>query len=66
MLEYTVAGKGPTLALLVEHDDAEREYPYASVAGTFDSDETILESAARQGRTVASINNDWSTIFADP
>jgi len=65
MLEYAAAGDGPTLALLVDHDDAEREYEYASVAGTFDSDETIVETAARQGWTVISMKNDWTTVFAD-
>ena len=28
MLEYTMAGSGPRLAMLVLHDDAEREYAY--------------------------------------
>ena len=65
MLEFAQAYDGPSLALLVDHDDAEREYEYASRAGTFDTDETILETAARLGWVVASIRNDWSTVFAD-
>ena len=35
MLEYTSTGDGPRLSLLVNHDDAEREYAYESEAGTF-------------------------------
>ena len=64
MLEYATAYDGPSLALLVNHDDAEREYAYESVAGTFESDEVITDTAARLGWTVVSIKHDWSTVFA--
>jgi len=64
MLEYAMGYDGPSLALLVDHDDAEREYEYESVAGTFDSSEKITDTAARLGWVVASIKNDWSTVFA--
>ena len=63
MLDYALGRDGPSLALLVNHDDAEREYSYESVAGTFDTEETILDRAARSGWVVASIKNDWSTVF---
>lgn len=53
------------VALLVNHDDAEREYAYESKAGTFDTAETILDMAARLGWTVASIRNQWATVFPD-
>ncbi len=65
MLQYAQSYDGPSLSLLVNHDDEEREYSYASVAGTFDTDETILETAARLGWIVASIKDDWSTVYAD-
>jgi phosphoglycolate phosphatase-like HAD superfamily hydrolase len=65
MLEYVVAADGPTLALLVDHDDAEREYEYRGEAGSFDSDESITDVAARSGWTVISMRDDWSRIFAD-
>ena len=65
MLEYAMAQDGPSLALLVNHDDAEREYAYDSVAGTFATDESILDTAARLGWTVVSIKDDWATVFAD-
>lgn len=64
MLDYAMAYNGPSLALLVNHDDAEREYEYESVAGTFSSDESITETARRLGWVVASIKNDWDTVFA--
>lgn len=64
MLEYAKAYEGPSLALLVNHDDGEREYAYESVAGTFAADEKITDAAVRLGWTVISIKDDWSTVFA--
>ncbi len=63
MLEYAMAYDGPSLALLVYHDDAEREYAYESVAGTFAAEEAITDKAARLGWTVASIRDDWDKVF---
>lgn len=62
MLEWTTAGDGPGLALLVHHTDAEREVAYDrdSPIGTLD---TALDAAAEQGWTVVSIETDWSTVF---
>ncbi len=37
---------------------------YESVAGSFAADESITDTAARLGWTVASIKNDWSTVYA--
>ena len=65
MLEYAMAFEGPSLALLVNHDDAEREYAYESVAGTFETQETIVQTAARLGWTVVSMRDDWNTIFTE-
>ena len=65
MLEYAMTYDGPSLALLVNHDDAEREYADENKAGTFDTEETILETAARLGWTVASIRNGWAKVFPD-
>ena len=65
MLEYAQAYDGPSLALLVDHDDAQREYEYASVAGTFATPEPITATAASKGWTVVSMQRDWDTVFAD-
>jgi phosphoserine phosphatase len=59
MLEFTRAGDGPSLSMLVLHDDAEREFDYTAGA------EKALEEAGASGWTVASIKNDWSNVFAD-
>lgn len=65
MLEFAQSYDGPSLALLVDHDDAEREYAYESKAGSFDTEESVLAMADRLGWLVASIKNDWATVFAD-
>jgi phosphoglycolate phosphatase-like HAD superfamily hydrolase len=64
MLEWAMAYDGPSLAVLVDHDDGEREYEYTSVAGSFAADETITDTAARLGWTLVSMKHDWSTVFA--
>lgn len=63
MLDWAHAAAGPSLALLVDHDDAEREFAYESVAGTFASDERIVDVARASGWTVASISTDWERVF---
>ncbi len=66
MLEYTNSSEPPSLALLVNHDDDQREYAYESVAGTFESNETIQETAARLGWTQISMKDDWAIVFPGP
>lgn len=57
MLEYTSAGPGPSLSLLVRHDDAGREFDYTAGA------EKALALAADRGWTVTSMRDDWTTVF---
>jgi phosphoglycolate phosphatase-like HAD superfamily hydrolase len=59
MLEYADAGSGRSLSMLVLHDDSEREFEYTAGA------EKALERAATSGWTVASIKNDWASVFGD-
>ena len=63
MLDYAMAADRPTLALLVDHDDAEREYAYESEAATFETTGSFLDTAAARGWTIASIRNDWAAVF---
>ena len=63
MLEWAVAGDGPALALLVDHDDDVREFRYVSTAQTFSETEPITDVGARLGWTVVSMARDWETIF---
>jgi hypothetical protein len=62
MLEWAAAAPGG-LALLVDHDDADREFAYRSMGVTVDEAEPILVVAERQGWTVASMARDWSVVF---
>jgi len=64
MLEYAVAGTGPSMALLVDHDDAEREYAYEGRAGSFETEGSFEETARGLGITVVSMRSDWATVFA--
>jgi hypothetical protein len=67
MLEYTQAGDGARLMVLVHHDDAEREYAYGpdSKVGTFSN--ALMDEAKSKGWIVISLKKDWKRIFAfDP
>jgi len=63
MLEYATTGRLPSLGLVIDHDDSEREYAYESRSATDPTAEPVLETAARHGWTVVSMLRDWSTIF---
>jgi phosphoglycolate phosphatase-like HAD superfamily hydrolase len=69
MLEYTKAGDGARLAMLVLHDDAKREYAYGPAqglpntkVGTFT--QALDDEAAKQSWGVISMKNDWKHVFA--
>lgn len=64
MLEYTGAGDGARLMMLVHHDDAVREYAYGpnSRVGTFS--DALMAEAKKRGWVVISMKNDWRRIFA--
>ena len=64
MLAWAASGEGPTLALLLDHDDAEREFAYAGTAETFAETEPITDVASRMGWTVVSMARDWATVFS--
>jgi phosphoglycolate phosphatase-like HAD superfamily hydrolase len=60
MLRYAGGSSRPALRLLVLHDDDEREFAYTEGA------EEALERAAAEDWTVASVRDDWATVFAGP
>ena len=64
MLEWAAAAPGG-LALLVDHDDADREFAYRSMAVTVAEPEPITTVAGRLGWTVASMARDWAVVFDD-
>jgi phosphoglycolate phosphatase-like HAD superfamily hydrolase len=69
MLEYTGAGDGARLMMLVLHDDATREYAYGPAQGLPDSKvgtftPGLYDEAKQRGWSVISIKNDWKRVFA--
>src|SRR6185369_14026870 len=64
MLEYVHSGERPSLCIVVDHDDEEREYAYDSVAVTNPDAEPILTTAEHFGWTVVSMQRDWRRVFA--
>ena len=63
MLEWAAYGHGPSLALLVNHDNERREFRYLSPAETLAEPEPISDVGARQGWTVVSRANAWETVL---
>jgi phosphoglycolate phosphatase-like HAD superfamily hydrolase len=68
MLEYTKAGDGARLAMLVLHDDAEREYAYGPAQGLPETKvgmftQALYDEAKKNGWTVISMKNDWKVTF---
>jgi len=69
MLEWTAAGAGARLEMLVLHDDAAREYAYGPAAGLPDSKvgtftQALYDEAKKNDWSVISMKNDWNRIFA--
>jgi phosphoserine phosphatase len=64
MLEWAQASPHGGMAILVNHDDDEREFAYESTAVTFEDAEPITEIAHRLGWLVISMKQDWETVFA--
>jgi phosphoglycolate phosphatase-like HAD superfamily hydrolase len=70
MLEWTGAGDGTRLMMLVLHDDAEREYAYGPANGLPDTkvgtfSQELYDEAKTKGWTVISMKNDWKTVFPE-
>ncbi len=57
MMQYSRGRPGLSLQLLINHDDAEREFAYA------EKDGFSLNAARTDGFVVASIRNDWKDVF---
>jgi len=58
MLQYTDMSAQASLCLLVNHDDADREFDYTAGA------EKAMELAKKQSWTVVSVKQDWKQVFA--
>jgi hypothetical protein len=69
MLEYTKAGDGLRLAMIVLHDDATREYAYGPAHGLPDTKvgtftQALYDEANNDGWFVVSMKNDRRRLFA--
>jgi hypothetical protein len=68
MLEWTQAGNGARLMMLVLHDDPEREYAYGPADGLPDTKvgtfpDSLMAEAKKRGWVILSMKNDWKHIF---
>jgi len=57
MMNYSQGRRGVSLQLLINHDDAEREYAYA------EEDDASLRAAKENNWVVISMKSDWSVIY---
>jgi haloacid dehalogenase-like hydrolase len=69
MLEYTKAGDGARLGMLVLHDDAAREYAHGPAQGLPDTKvgtftQALYDEATKHGWVVIGMKNDWRRVFA--
>jgi len=62
MMRYARSGSGPRLALLLHHDDAEREAAYDREFRLSPLSEA-LDKAGDYGLTVVSMKRDWKVVF---
>jgi phosphoglycolate phosphatase-like HAD superfamily hydrolase len=62
MLQWTTAGTGARLALLVHHNDAAREFAYDRAPSIGQLDKALDEANAK-GWTVVDMKNDWRRVF---
>ena len=62
MIRYAKSGRGPRLALLLHHDDAEREAAYDREFRLSPLAEA-LDKAEDYGITRVSMKRDWKVVF---
>lgn len=62
MLRYTLSGSGPRMALLLHHDDADREFAYDREFHLSPLAEA-LDRADEFGIRVVSMKQDWGAVF---
>jgi phosphoserine phosphatase len=65
MLRYAKTGSGARLALLLHHDDAEREFAYDREFALSPLAEA-LDNADAYGISVVSMKRDWNAVFERP
>ncbi|MEM7628819.1 MAG: HAD family hydrolase [Planctomycetota bacterium] len=64
MLQWTAAGEGASLCVLIRHTDAEREWAYDRDSHIGRLDEA-LDQAGERGWVVVDMAGDWATVFGE-
>ncbi len=64
MLEWTQAGSGARLMMLVHHDDAKREFAYGAESKIGTLSDALMSQAKKNGWSVISMKDDWKRVFA--
>jgi hypothetical protein len=62
MLQWTAAGDGARLMLLVHHTDAEREWSYDKNSSVGRLDKALAQARAK-GWTVVDMKRDWNVVY---
>ena len=62
MLQWTAAGRGARLSVIIHHTDADREWAYdrTSHIGKLDK---ALDEADKNGWTVVDMKRDWRVVY---
>lgn len=63
MLAYTSAGPGPSLGVVITHDDDVREFAYGGAAASFEAAVPFEQQVQEAGWLAVSMRTDWSTVF---
>jgi phosphoserine phosphatase len=63
MLSWAQTTEGPSLAVLVDHDDADREFSYPGTGEGAPASVPIVEVGRRREWTLVSMSRDWVTVF---
>ena len=63
MLHWAGTADGPSLSVLVDHDDDVREFDYPGTGESDPGAEPIVDVGHRLGWTVVSMAEDWATVF---
>ena len=63
MIEWTTAGAGARLGVIIHHTDADREWAYdrQSRVGTLNA---ALDRAMAKHWTIVSMKDDWKRVFS--
>ena len=62
MMEWTRAGSGASLTMIVHHDDANREFAYDRESASGRA-VRVLDEADERGLEIISMRRDWRRVY---